>query len=62
MAAEEIKRKIYKVIDNMPDEVLEDVYKYLESLKSRSKSEIIISQNLARILEEDKNLLERLAQ
>jgi hypothetical protein len=62
MAAKEIKQKIYKVIDNMPDEVLEDVYKYLESLKSRSRSDIIISQNLARILEEDKNLLERLAQ
>jgi hypothetical protein len=62
MAAQEIKQKIYKVLDNMPDEVLEDVYKYLESLKSRSRTEITISQNLARILQEDKNLLERLAQ
>ena len=61
MAAEEIKQKIYKVIDTMPDELLEDIYKYLESIKNRSGSEIIISQNLARILEEDKNLLERLA-
>ena len=62
MAAQEIKQKIYKVLDNMPDEVLEDVYKYLESLKSRSRTEITISQNLARILQEDKKLLERLAQ
>jgi hypothetical protein len=62
MAAQEIKQKIYKVLDNMPDEVLEDVYKYLESLKSSSRTEITISQNLARILQEDKDLLERLAQ
>jgi len=62
MAAKEIKRKIYTVLDDMSEEVLEDVFKYLKSLKNRSSKDILLSHNLARILEEDKNLLERLAQ
>ena len=57
-----IKEKIYKVLDNMSDDILEDVFKYLKSLTNKSRSNILLSQNLGRILEEDKNLLERLAQ
>ncbi|MBN2666119.1 MAG: hypothetical protein JXR67_06380 [Bacteroidales bacterium] len=62
MATKEIKEKIYKVLDNMPDDVLEDVFKYLKSLTNKLKDDILLSQYLGRILEEDKNLLERLAQ
>jgi hypothetical protein len=62
MATKEIKEKIYKVLDNMSDDILEDVFKYLKSLTNKSRSNILLSQNLGRILEEDKNLLERLAQ
>ena len=62
MATKEIKEKIYKVLDNMSDDILEDVFKYLMSLTNKSRSNILLSQHLGRILEEDKNLLERLAQ
>jgi hypothetical protein len=62
MATKEIKEKINKVLDNMSDDTLEDVFKYLKSLTNKSRSNILLSQNLGRILEEDKNLLERLAQ
>jgi hypothetical protein len=62
MATKEIKERIYKVLDNMSDDILEDVFKYLKSLTNKSRSDILLSQNLGRILEEDKNLLERLAQ
>jgi hypothetical protein len=62
MATKEIKEKIYKVLDNMSDDILEDVFKYLKSLTNKSRSNILLSQNLGRILEEDKKLLERLAQ
>ena len=62
MATKEIKEQIYKVLDNMSDDILEDVFKYLKSLTNKSRSNILLSQNLGRILEEDKNLLERLAQ
>ncbi len=62
MSTKEIKDKIYKVLDNMSDDILEDVLKYLKSLTNKPGSNIILSQNLGRILEEDRNLLERLAQ
>jgi hypothetical protein len=62
MAAKEIKEKIYRVLDKMSDEVLEDVLMYLKSLTNKSKNEILLSRNLGRILEEDRNLLERLSQ
>jgi len=62
MAAKELKEKIYKVLDKMSDEVLEDVLKYLKYLTNKSKNDILLSQNLGKILEEDRNLLERLSQ
>jgi hypothetical protein len=61
MAAKEIKEKIYRVLDKMSDEVLEDVLKYLKSLTNKSKDDILLSRNLGRVLEEDKKLLERLS-
>ncbi len=62
MATKELKERINKVLDNMSDDILEDVFKYLKSLTNKSRSDIRLSQNLGRILEEDKNLLEKLAQ
>jgi len=62
MATKEMKERINRVLDNMSDDILEDVFKYLKSLTNKSKGDILLSQNLGRILEEDRNLLERLAQ
>jgi len=62
MATKELKERINRVLDSMSDDILEDVFKYLKSLTNKSRSDIILSQNLGRILEDDKNLLERLAQ
>ena len=62
MSTKELKERINKVLDSIPDDVLGEVLKYLKSLTNKSKDNIILSQNLKRILEEDKNLLERLAQ
>jgi hypothetical protein len=61
MATKELKDKINKVIDNMPDDILEDVFNYLKAMTSKSRSVIMLSQNLGKIIEEDKNLLEKLA-
>ena len=61
MAAKEIKDKINRVLDNMSDDILEDVFKYLKAMTNKSRSDILLSQNLGKILEEDKDLLERLA-
>jgi hypothetical protein len=62
MSTKELKERINKVLDSIPDEVLEEVLKYLKSLTNKTKEDMLLSQNLKRILEEDKNLLERLAQ
>lgn len=62
MTARDLKDKINQVLDKMPDDVLEDVFKYLKSLTTKSAHEMKLSQNLGKILEDDKNLLERLAQ
>ena len=61
MATKKLKDKINKVIDNMPDDILEDVFNYLKAMTSKSRSDIMLSQNLGKIIEEDKNLLEKLA-
>jgi hypothetical protein len=61
MAAKGIKDKINRVLDNMSDDILEDVFKYLKAMTNKSRSDITLSQNLGKILEEDKDLLERLA-
>jgi hypothetical protein len=61
MAPKELKDKINKVIDNMPDDILEDVFNYLKAMTSKSRSDIMLSQNMGKIIEEDKNLLEKLA-
>jgi hypothetical protein len=61
MATKELKDKINKVIDNMPDDILEDVFSYLKALTNKSRTDIMLSQNLGKIIEEDRNLLEQLA-
>lgn len=57
-----VKEKINKVINDIPEDVLEDVLKYLKSLTNKSKEEVTLSQNLSKIIDEDKNLLEKLAE
>lgn len=61
MATEDLKKEITDAIDNIPDNVLVDVLKYIKSLENKSKDKIQLSQNLSDILKEDRNLLERLA-
>ncbi len=61
MEAKDLKEQINKVLETIPDEVLEEVLGYLKSLINKSKNNIVLSHNLRKILEEDKNLLERLA-
>jgi len=61
MSTKELKDEISKVLNDAPDDILESILDYLKGLLSRSKSNAILSNNLNRILHEDKELLERLA-
>jgi hypothetical protein len=61
MTRETLKKEISKIIDNMPDRLLEQVYKSLKGFKPDRSSKIDISKHLDRILQDDKGLLDRLA-
>jgi hypothetical protein len=62
MGAKEIKTEIHKVIDKVPENLLEDILLYLKEIQEKNKSRVDNSQHLKKILTEDKELLRRLAQ
>jgi hypothetical protein len=61
MSKNEDKDQINKVLDNVYDEALESILNYLKELISKSETDFILSNNLNKILSEDKEVLERLA-
>ena len=62
MTHSELKYEIQQVIDNVPDSVLEEVLNYLKVVQANPVDKIMLSKNMKRILSEDKELLEKLAQ
>lgn len=61
MSKEEVKTGINEMLENIPEEALQDVFHYLKSVQDKSTDSISLSKNLRTILSEDKELLERLA-
>jgi hypothetical protein len=61
MSKNEVKDQINKVLENVSDEALESILNYLKELISKSETDLILSNNLNKILSEDKEVLERLA-
>jgi hypothetical protein len=61
MSREEVKSAIHQLLENTSEEVLVEVLDYLKSAEDKSEKSIALSQNLRKILREDKKLLERLA-
>lgn len=62
MSTAEIKDEINRVINTMPDTTLEAVLSYLKNVAETDLQNVKRANNLKRILEEDDNLLRRLAQ
>ena len=62
MSREEVKTAINQLLDDTPEQVLQEVLDYLKSVQEKSEQSVSLSQNLRTILTEDKELLERLAQ
>jgi len=62
MTKEQLKVEIQKVLDEVPESALEDILKYLKDVRSKSADQVEMSRNLKKILDEDKDLLDRLAQ
>jgi hypothetical protein len=63
MSKDELKLEINKVLDLLPDKVLEDILAVIKNLGDKSVGESLLdSAALQRILTEDKALLQKLAQ
>lgn len=60
MTTQQIKAEIIKVLDTFPDTVLEDILKYLKTVRSKSSKQYKLSQDLKHILNEDGDLLKYL--
>jgi hypothetical protein len=62
MSRDELKEELDKVLESVPDELLEDVLDYIKVLIANPSNNIQLTSNLREIINEDKGLLQRLAQ
>lgn len=61
MTSQQLKSEIQKTLDRIPENVLQDILDYLKSLQSKTREQAQMTQQLKKILEEDRELLEKLA-
>jgi hypothetical protein len=61
MSTQEIRKEIHKVVDNMPEDVLQNILDYFKTIEHSSKDRVKLTNNLKKILTEDKLLLQKLA-
>ena len=62
MTHNQLKEEIQKAIELVPDTVLEDILGYLKQAQTNSSEGIELTRNLKKILSEDGELLQKLAQ
>jgi hypothetical protein len=62
MTKTEIQTEILKVLDNVPETILQDVLDFLKALQEQPADKVSLTNNIRQILSEDKELLEKLAQ
>jgi len=61
MSKDEIKYEINKVLDHFSDKALEDLLSFLKNIEGKYTVSLFNSSTLDKILNEDKDLLEKLA-
>jgi hypothetical protein len=61
MTTKEIKSEIQKSLDNVPESVLQDILDFLKKAEKQPAETLNLMKDLRDILNEDKELLERLA-
>ena len=61
MTKTDLKIKINQAIENAPETVLQAVLDYLTQIQEDSSDKVTLSQNIGKILREDRDLLQRLA-
>jgi len=62
MSKDEIKYEITKVLDRFSDKALEDLLAFLKGIDDKQRADIFNSDRLQKVLSEDKELLQKLAQ
>ena len=62
MTTKDLRKEINRVIEKVPDDFLNDILSYLKEFELKSKKDIESASHIRKILKEDHNLLERLAQ
>ena len=62
MTTIETRQKINTIVEHLPDEVLINVLDYLQTVSQQPQPKVQVTTFLRKILEEDKDLLEKLAQ
>ena len=62
MTKRQIQTEIQKVLDSVPETILQDVLDFLKALQDHPEYKVRMANNLRQILSEDKELLEKLAQ
>jgi hypothetical protein len=62
MTKTQIQTEILKVLDSVPETLLQDVLDFLKALQDQPADKVRLTNNLRQILSEDKELLEKLAQ
>jgi len=62
MTTKQLKARIAEALEEVPESVLTEVWKYLSEVRGKSDHELKRLHSLGRILREDADLLERLAQ
>ncbi len=61
MTTKQIKSEIQKLLDTVPDDVLQDLYDYLKEAQKQSRNQAELTSHLRKIIHEDRELLEKLA-
>ena len=61
MTISQIKREIKKSLEKVPETALKDVLAYLKQAQENNSDKSSLKSNLSKVLDEDKNLLQRLA-
>jgi len=62
MSSQELRLEIKKIIESIPDNSLKPLLDYLKKIESLKPEALRDAGNIRKILEEDKNLLKRLAE
>ncbi len=61
MTTKDLRKEINRVIQQIPDDFLNDILSYLKQIEKKSIKDIESSMHLKQIFKEDQDLLEKLA-